>query len=112
MLGLAAQDAELVAFGIRKHHPAGAGSAGGAEGEAYLDAVAYARAATPTHPSIVNGQIAAAVAGEFGDVYFTERTARNELFVNPLMSLSSHLRPGRAREAGALPRSTFRRPNR
>lgn len=61
--------------------------AGSEEGQAYLDAVAYARAVTPTHPSIVNGQIAAAVAGEFGNVTFTDRTARSELFVNPLMAL-------------------------
>lgn len=60
---------------------------GSDEGQAYLDAVSYARAATPDHPSIVNGQIAAAVSGKFGDVYFTDRTARNELFVNPLMAI-------------------------
>ncbi|MFD3452328.1 DUF1152 domain-containing protein [Streptomyces sp. NPDC058691] len=57
------------------------------EGALYLDAVADAQAATPDHPSIVNGSIAAAVRGEFGNVRFTERTRHSELFVNPLMAL-------------------------
>jgi hypothetical protein len=54
---------------------------------AFLDAVAAAQASTPRRPSIVNGQIAAAVRGDFGDVRFTDRTADSELFVNPLMAL-------------------------
>ena len=58
-----------------------------AEGAAYLDAVAHAQAATPGRPSIVNGSIAAAIQGEFGDVAFTDRTANSELFINPLMGL-------------------------
>ncbi len=53
----------------------------------YLDAVAHARAATPDHPSIVHGSVAAALRGEFGDVRFTERTKHSELFVNPLMGI-------------------------
>ncbi|MFI0452395.1 DUF1152 domain-containing protein [Actinomadura sp. 6N118] len=53
----------------------------------YMDAVAYAAERTPDRPSIVNGSIAAAVRGEFGDVRFTERTADSELFINPLMAL-------------------------
>ncbi|MFH8798393.1 DUF1152 domain-containing protein [Streptomyces sp. NPDC017936] len=57
------------------------------EGALYLDAVAHAQASTPGHPSIVNGSVAAAVRGDFGDVRFTERTAGSELFVNPLMAL-------------------------
>lgn len=57
------------------------------EGALYLDAVAHARACTPDHPSIVNGSVAAAVRGEFGDVRFTERTRDSELFVNPLMAM-------------------------
>ncbi|MFF3846661.1 DUF1152 domain-containing protein [Streptomyces sp. NPDC002328] len=57
------------------------------EGALYVDAVAHARACTPDHPSIVNGSIAAAVRGEFGDVRFTERTRDSELFVNPLMAM-------------------------
>ncbi|MFI5797974.1 DUF1152 domain-containing protein [Streptomyces sp. NPDC051677] len=57
------------------------------EGALYLDAVAHAQAATPGHPSIVHGSVAAAVRGDFGDVRFTERTRNSELFVNPLMAL-------------------------
>jgi hypothetical protein len=57
------------------------------EGAAYLDAVAYAQRLTPNWPSIVNGQIAAALRGDFGNVRFTRRTAGSELFVNPLMSV-------------------------
>ncbi|MGV9273152.1 DUF1152 domain-containing protein [Streptomyces griseosporeus] len=58
-----------------------------AEGARYLDAVAHAQEHTPHHPSIVNGSVAAAVRGEFGDVRFTDRTKGSELFVNPLMAL-------------------------
>ncbi|WP_171163529.1 DUF1152 domain-containing protein [Streptomyces sp. I05A-00742] len=57
------------------------------EGALYLDAVEHAQEHTPDHPSIVNGSIAAAVRGSFGDVRFTDRTRGSELFVNPLMSL-------------------------
>jgi hypothetical protein len=54
---------------------------------AFLDAVAYAQHRTPGRPSIVNGSIAAAINGEFGDAQFTTRTRGSELFVNPLMAL-------------------------
>jgi hypothetical protein len=57
------------------------------EAAAYLDAVAHAQGATPLRPSIVNGQIAAAVRGEFGNVHVTTRTSGSELFVNPLMAV-------------------------
>ncbi|MFD7907911.1 DUF1152 domain-containing protein [Kitasatospora sp. NPDC059747] len=57
------------------------------EGALYLDAVEHARAAFPEHPSIVNGSVAAALRGEFGDVRFTDRTKDGELFVNPLMAI-------------------------
>jgi len=53
----------------------------------YRDAVADAQAATPQRPSIVNGQIAAATSGAFGDVQFTQRTSGSALFVNPLMAI-------------------------
>ena len=53
----------------------------------YRDAVAEAQAATPERPSIVNGQIAAATSGAFGDVQFTRRTRGSALFVNPLMAI-------------------------
>jgi hypothetical protein len=36
-------------------------------------------------PSIVSGQIAAALRGEFGGVQFTRRTHGSGLFVNPLI---------------------------
>lgn len=62
-------------------------SRGSREGALYLEAVAHAQASTPDHPSIVNGSVAAAVRGEFGDIQFTERTRRSELFINPLMSV-------------------------
>ena len=57
------------------------------EGRAYLSAVSRAQAMTPGRPSIVNGSIAAAIEGQFGDVRFTPRTADGELFINPLMSI-------------------------
>ncbi len=57
------------------------------EGSLFLDAVEHGRRCTPDHPSIVQGSIAAAVRGDFGDVRFTERTKDSELFVNPLMAL-------------------------
>jgi hypothetical protein len=58
-----------------------------AEGRAYLSAVSYGQGRTPGRPSIVNGSVAAAVEGKFGDVRFTDRTAGGELFINPLMGL-------------------------
>ncbi len=57
------------------------------EGSLFLDAVEHAQLATPDHPSIVQGSVAAAVRGDFGDVRFTERTKDSELFINPLMAL-------------------------
>ncbi|MFF3322879.1 DUF1152 domain-containing protein [Streptomyces sp. NPDC002889] len=57
------------------------------EGALFVDAVAHAQAHTPDHPSIVNGSIAAAVQGSFGNVRFTSRTRGSELFINPLMSI-------------------------
>jgi hypothetical protein len=57
------------------------------EGQLYLAAVTHAQESTPGHPSIVNGSVAAAVRGDFGDVRFTERTRGSELFVNPLMAV-------------------------
>ncbi|WP_344134351.1 DUF1152 domain-containing protein [Luedemannella flava] len=58
-----------------------------AAARAYVDAVAHANASTPLHASIVNGQVAAAVRGDFGDVHVTSRTDGTELFVNPLMAM-------------------------
>ena len=59
----------------------------GREAALYRDAVAHAQAATALRPSIVNGQIAAATRGVFGDVQFTARTGGSTLFVNPLMAV-------------------------
>ena len=57
------------------------------EGRAYVSAVSHAQKATTGRPSIVNGSIAAAMEGQFGDVRFTSRTADSELFINPLMAI-------------------------
>jgi hypothetical protein len=57
------------------------------EGRAYLSAVSHAHHRTPGRTSIVNGSIAAAIEGKFGDVRFTQRTAQSELFINPLMAI-------------------------
>jgi hypothetical protein len=57
------------------------------EGRAYVSAVSHAQKATSRWPSIVNGSIAAAIQGQFGDVRFTSRTANSELFINPLMAI-------------------------
>ncbi|MFF8696115.1 DUF1152 domain-containing protein [Streptomyces sp. NPDC015144] len=57
------------------------------EGALFVDAVAHAQHHTPDHSSIVNGSIAAAAQGAFGDVQFTSRTRGSELFINPLMTL-------------------------
>lgn len=57
------------------------------EAELYRDAVAHAAALTRRRPSIVNGQIVAALDGRHGDVRFTTRTSGTTLFVNPLMAM-------------------------
>jgi hypothetical protein len=57
------------------------------EGAAFLDAVRHAQDRTPFRPSIVNGSIASAIAGEFGNAQFTDRTSSSELFINPLMGM-------------------------
>jgi hypothetical protein len=57
------------------------------EGRAYLSAVSHARGRTTSRQSIVNGSIAAAIEGQFGNAQFTDRTAQSELFINPLMAI-------------------------
>lgn len=52
----------------------------------YRDAVAAAARET-RRPSLVNGQIAAALAGAHGDVAVPGRARVGELFVNPLMAM-------------------------
>jgi hypothetical protein len=57
------------------------------EGAFYLRAVKHADARHGYLSSIVNGSIAAAVEGKFGNISLTRRTADSELFINPLMGL-------------------------
>jgi len=57
----------------------------GREAALYRDAVAHGQAGTPHRPSIVNGQIAAALSGASGDVRLSRATT--PLFVNPLMAM-------------------------
>jgi hypothetical protein len=57
------------------------------EVKVYLDAVNDADAATPRRPSIVNGSVASAIEGRFGDHHRSDRTRGSALFINPLMSL-------------------------
>lgn len=57
------------------------------EAQAFLAATDFAKANTPSRQSIVDGSIAAAVRGGFGDVPVTDRIAGSELFINPLMAL-------------------------
>jgi hypothetical protein len=56
------------------------------EGRAFLEAVDFAQART-NRQSIVNGSIAAALRGGFGNVHVTDRIAGSELFINPLMTM-------------------------
>jgi hypothetical protein len=53
----------------------------------YLEAVRHAEDNTPNRPSIVNGSIASAIEGRFGDHQRTARTGASKLFISPLMSL-------------------------
>lgn len=78
LAALARDGGYLGAFSLTRDSP---------EGGAYLDAVAHAQRLHADRPSIVNGSVAAAVRGDFGDVRFTERTRNSELFMNPLMAL-------------------------
>jgi hypothetical protein len=59
----------------------------GREAALYRDAVAHAQASTPGRPSIVNGQIAAALTGAAGDVRLDNLTGATPLFINPLMAM-------------------------
>ena len=59
------------------------------EVDAWLDAVAWVQERTPRKESIVCASIASAVKGCFGDHHVLERTrtAKTELFINPLMGI-------------------------
>jgi hypothetical protein len=52
----------------------------------YLDAVNAADMTTRERPSIVNGSIASAIQGHFGDYHRNQRTQSSKLFISPLMS--------------------------
>lgn len=58
-----------------------------AEGDFYLRAVEHAQRLHEERLSIVNGSIASALQGNFGDTHFTDRTRGTQLFINPLMGL-------------------------
>lgn len=55
------------------------------EADAYVDLVDAVHARH--RPSIVNGSIASAIEGHYGDVHRTSRTEGSRLWINPLMSL-------------------------
>jgi hypothetical protein len=57
------------------------------EVQLYLDAVNAADIATSRRPSIVNGSIASAITGRFGNFHRNSRTSGSQLFINPLMAL-------------------------
>ncbi|MBS2017433.1 MAG: DUF1152 domain-containing protein [Deltaproteobacteria bacterium] len=57
------------------------------EVQLYLDAVEAGDIATPSRPSIVNGSIASAIDGRFGNHHRSKRTKSSTLFINPLMTL-------------------------
>lgn len=61
---------------------------GSGEARRYLDAVGHAAQHTQHRPSVVNGQIVAALRGDLGDMQESARTAGSELFVNPLMTVN------------------------
>jgi hypothetical protein len=57
------------------------------EVQRYRDATQAVLHAMPSHPSIVSTSILSALAGYFGDVHATQRTATSKLFINVLMTL-------------------------
>ncbi len=57
------------------------------EAAQYLEAVEYVHQRMPQRQSIVNGCIASALEGRFGNSHRTERTRSSELFINPLMTI-------------------------
>jgi len=78
LAGLASEGAFLGAIALLRSMP---------EVQFYLDAVADADLTTPGRPSIVNGSIASAIEGHFGNYHRYRRTRDSKLFINPLMSL-------------------------
>ena len=57
------------------------------EVQRYREATEAVLQAMPSHPSIVSTSILSALAGLFGDVQMTSRTAGSKLFINVLMTL-------------------------
>ena len=57
------------------------------EAQVYLDAVVHAELEARSRASIVNGSIASAIEGEFGDFHRSPRTQSSKLFVSPLMAV-------------------------
>jgi hypothetical protein len=57
------------------------------EVQRYREAIEAVLQAMPSHPSIVSTSILSALAGLFGDVQMTSRTAGSKLFINVLMTL-------------------------
>ena len=72
------QDAFGGAFSLTRDMP---------EAQQYIEAVVHLSQKQQGRESIVNTSIAAAVAGEFGNVHSCERTKGSELWINPLMSM-------------------------
>jgi hypothetical protein len=74
------------------------------EGAMYLKAVAHAERHHASHPSIVNGSIAAAIEGKFGDVQSrptARSTGRNPRPRSPRGSAASIRGPARTRRCAA-----------
>ncbi|MBI2378616.1 MAG: DUF1152 domain-containing protein [Deltaproteobacteria bacterium] len=57
------------------------------EAQAFIQAVELAHQRMPGRQSIVNGSIASAIEGRFGDFHRSDRTSGSQLFINPLMSM-------------------------
>lgn len=57
------------------------------EVQRYREATEAVLHAMPSHPSIVSTSILSALAGLFGDIQATQRTADSKLFINVLMTL-------------------------
>jgi hypothetical protein len=57
------------------------------EAQVYLHAVVHAELEAKSRASIVNGSIASAIEGEFGDFHRSPRTRSSKLFISPLMAV-------------------------
>jgi hypothetical protein len=75
---LSRQDGFLGTWSLTKEMP---------EVQRYREATEAVLYAMPSHPSIVSTSILSALAGLFGDIQTTRRTAGSKLFINVLMTL-------------------------